>query len=70
MGSYFVEEIIYDRTPKSNLPGHDTQTYAQHYQNRWNQKLSNFDQPMLRISNADKKHFMFSPIHSGENKFN
>ena len=68
MGSYFVEEIIYERTPNSNLPGNDTQTYAQHYQNQYNQNLSNFDQPMLRISYADKKHFMFFPIHSGENK--
>ena len=67
LGRYFVEEIIYERTPNSNLPG-DTQTYAQHYQNQYNKNLSNFDQPMLRISNADKKHFMFFPIHPGENK--
>ena len=54
--------LVLEKTPDSILPDHSSQTYAQHYQNKYRKILTNFTQPLLRISNADKKHFMLTPV--------
>ena len=60
MEPFIVEEIVEDRCPHSLMT--DTQTYAQHYENQYYCKIIDLNQPLLRISNAEKHHFMYAPL--------
>ena len=62
MEPFIVEEIVEDRCPQSLMT--DTQTYAQHYENQYFCKITDLKQPLLRISNAEKHHFMYAPLHT------
>ena len=62
MGNFFVEEIVMEKTPKSLIPNHTSQTFLEHYKGQYGCQITNLDQPLLRISNADKHHFMFAPV--------
>ena len=62
MKHFFVEEIVEDRSPLSIMDG--TQSYAQYYQNQYGCKIIDLEQPLLRISNAERHHFMYSPLHT------
>ncbi len=63
MESFFVEEVVRDRSPKSPLPDHQTSTFAEHYATKFGCRITDMTQPLLRISNASKKHFMYVPIN-------
>ena len=62
MEPFIVEEIVEDRCPQSLMT--DTQTYAQHYENQYDCKIFDLEQPLLRISNAEKHYFMYAPLHT------
>ena len=54
--------LVLEKSPSSILPDHLSKTYAQYYQKEYGNILTNLTQPLLRISNADKKHFMLTPV--------
>jgi endoribonuclease Dicer len=62
MENFIVEEVVQDRSPESLLPKHASETYQELYENNWGCQITDLEQPLLRISNADKHHFMFAPI--------
>ena len=62
MEHFIVEEIVEDRSPRSIMDG--TQSYAQYYENQYGCKIIDLDQPLLRISNAERHHFMYAPSHT------
>ena len=64
MEPFIVEEIAEDRSPRSIMDG--TQCYAQYYKNQYGCKIIDLDQPLLRISNAERHHFMYAPLHTGK----
>ena len=61
MGNFIVEEIVSEKNPESLMPK-SGQSFRTHYENQYKAKISDLNQPLLRISNADKKYFMFAPI--------
>ena len=63
MEPFIVEEIIEERSPRSIMQD-GTQSFAQHYENQYGCKIIDLEQPLLRISNAEKHHFMYAPLHT------
>ena len=61
MGHFIVEEIVLTRSPGSLMPNSKL-TFAQYYKDNYGCDIQDLAQPMLRISNADKRHFMLSPL--------
>jgi hypothetical protein len=59
---FFVEEIVRRMSPKNLLPNDKSMTFKSFYKIRHKQSITQDDQPLLRISNANKHHFMFAPI--------
>ena len=66
MEHFIVEEIVEDRSPRSLMT--EDQTYATHYENQFGCKIFDLDQPLLRISNAEKHFFMYAPLHTESTK--
>ena len=62
MENFFVEEIVREKCPLSVLPNHASETYHDLYERNWRCKINDLNQPLLRISNADKKHFMYAQV--------
>ena len=47
METFLVEEIVYDRNPKSTFPN-DSQTYAEYYRTHYGKHVTDEKQPLLR----------------------
>jgi hypothetical protein len=59
---FFVEEIVTDMSPKSSLPNDRSKTFKSFYKIKYNKNIVQEKQPLLRIGNANKHHFMFAPL--------
>ena len=62
MEPFIVEEIVEDRSPRSIMQD-GTKSFAKHYETEYGCKVIDLDQPLQRISNAEKHHFMYAPWH-------
>ena len=59
---FFVEEILTEMSPKSFLPSDRSRTFQSFYQIKYKKNILQVNQPLLRIGNANRHHFMFAPI--------
>ena len=66
MESFFVEDIVREKNPLSLLPKHESQTFQDLYEKSYKCQISDLKQPLLRISNADKKHFMYAQVSTSQ----
>ncbi len=57
---FFVEEIAHEMSPKTNKSSQ--LTYKSFFEIKYGQSITQDDQPLLRISNANEHHFMFAPV--------
>jgi hypothetical protein len=62
--NYFVEDVSSFETTESIMPGGNI-SYNQYYQEKYGFILIPPNQPLLSISNAGKKHFMFRNERQG-----
>jgi hypothetical protein len=62
--NYFVEDVSSFETTESIIPGRLI-SYNQYYQEAYGFTLNPPNQPLLRISNAGKEHFMFRDERQG-----
>ena len=56
-------------SPLTLLPTDATQSFKKFYNVKYNKVVSQDHQPLLRISNANKHHFLFAPISSNSQDF-
>ena len=59
---FFVEEVVSEISPKNLLPNDKLRTFKSFYEIKHNQIITQDDQPLLRISIANKHHFMLVPV--------
>ena len=51
-------------SPLTQFPNDASQTFKKFYKTKYNKVVQQDDQPLLRISNANKHHFLFAPVSS------
>ena len=60
---YFVEEVISFMKINSEIPG-KTSTFKAYFLEKYGKELQDKNQPLLRISSADKRSYMLAPSNT------